>query len=164
MRTNVDLVKIGEKDKESFRQLMSEYLRELSTYTDDLKPNQDGLYEYDGFDLLLEKDALTPFFIQDNDQVVGFVILSSNEYVQEGINYCVQELYIKPEFRKNQIAKTAVNKLFMRFKGKYQVVQLIDNQLAIQFWRHVFLNLKIDYLESLKEVDGCKCYVQTFVV
>ena len=53
---------------------MNLYLHDLSEFVSDLKINEDGKFEYEGFELYFSSEDLRPFFIIYQGEMVGFIL------------------------------------------------------------------------------------------
>ena len=127
----IDLVLIDIKEKENLRQLIKEYEREL------LKIDEPEEYKY--LNSYWEKENRFPYFIKINNEIVGFVLVNGHTLVnKDGKN--IAEFYIKKEFRKNGVGKTAAIKVFDKFLGNWEVREIEENLNARTFWIKVIDN------------------------
>lgn len=160
----VKLERITVDSKEKFENLMSIYLHDLSEFADDLKVNEKGKFEYEGLDFYFKSEDLNPFFITYQDEVAGFVLLNTGKYVPKDVNYIIHELFLLKGYRKQGVGSAAIKSMLELYKGKYKVVQLSKNKLAVDFWTGFFDKQGIQYIES-KEIDhDIECNVQMFEV
>ncbi|WP_342551277.1 GNAT family N-acetyltransferase [Paenibacillus sp. FSL R7-0652] len=150
--------------REILSNLAALYLHDLSAYTRELEPNDQGLFEYEGLHLYEEDERLHAFLIMHDSRIAGFVLLNEPPYTSEDVNYCVNELFILNPFRNKGIGQAAVRLVFEQFPGKYLVFQLAENQRAISFWRKVYEKYSIHHTEVEELYDGDLCVFQRFAI
>lgn len=162
LEENIKLVNINKEKETILKNLVSLYLHDLSEFADDLKVNEEGKYEYDGFDYYFMSEDLKPFLIYFNDEIAGFLLLNSGKYTPADAEYCVNELFILKSFRGRGIATIAIKKILEKYNGKYKVEQFQDNKIAINFWKRFYRNQNIVYEEKNEVIDGFNCCYQLF--
>lgn len=124
----VDLVLIDNSKKETLRDLIKEYEREL------LNVKEPEEYKY--LDSYWGKENRFPYFIYVDNKLAGFVLINDyNLVINEGKN--IAEFYIKKEFRKNGVGKLSAIKVFDMFRGKWEIRELKNNIDGQNFWRKV---------------------------
>jgi len=125
---SVELVLVKKKEKEVLKKLIEEYEREL------LKTEDPEEYKY--LDSYWEKENRFPYFIKVDEKIAGFVLINDYNLINKnGKN--IAEFYVKKEFRKNGIGKTAAIKVFDLFKGNWEIRELKENIDGQKFWRKV---------------------------
>lgn len=163
-KDEVKIVQINIEDINILENLMALYLHDLSEYADDLKVNGVGKFVYEGLEFYFKTEELKPFFIYAQDEIAGFILLNSGRYVPMIIDYSVHEFFILKSFRKKGIGSMAIKRIFDMYKGKYKIVQLAKNELAISFWRNLYKTSNISYSEMQEKSDGLHCVMQIFDV
>jgi len=158
----INLEQVTLKKKTKLESLMNLYLHDLSEFASDLKINEDGKFKYDGFELYFTSEDLKPFFITYHDEMVGFVLLNTGKYVPSDIDYTIHEVFLLRGFRKKGIGTVAIKKLFELYKGKYNIVQLGNNKIAIDFWKNFYKIEGLKYTETKEIVDNFECCTQIF--
>lgn len=164
LNESVKLISVNSETKHILENLMSLYLHDLSEFADDLKIDVNGKFQYDGLELYITKDELKPYFIYLEDNIVGFVLVNKGKYASKGIDFLVHEFFILKSFRRKGIGAIAIKKLINDNKGKYEVMQLVNNKTAINFWNKFYINTEIEYKETMEMYDGFEVYSQTFSV
>lgn len=142
--------------------LMALYLHDLSEFSLDLKVNEAGKFVYDGLEFYFSTKELKPFFVYFEDEIAGFILLNSGRYVPMIIDYSVHEFFILKSFRKKGIGAIAIKQIFDMYKGKYKIVQLKNNKLAIDFWTNLYKKQGIEYNMFEEKSDGIECMMQIF--
>ncbi|WBW97296.1 GNAT family N-acetyltransferase [Oceanirhabdus sp. W0125-5] len=160
----VELIPVILESKSKLENLMSYYLHDLSEFADDLKISEDGKFKYDGMDLYFSQEDLKPFFIKYDDEYIGFILLNSGKYVPKNIDYMINEFFILKGYRRKGIGSTSIKKLLDSFKGIYLVEQLVDNKLAVNFWKGFYHANQIEFKEKSIVDDGFECIMQRFEV
>lgn len=162
---NYDDIKLAEVEIEKMHileNLMVLYLHDLSEFSEDLKVNDDGKFVYDGLEFYFRTEELKPFFIYYRDEIAGFILLNSGQYVPMAIDYSVHEFFILKSFRKKGIGSIVIKKIFDAYKGKYKIVQLKNNKPAIAFWTNLYKKQGIQYSMLEEKSDGIECMMQIF--
>ncbi len=164
IENRIKLVPITYESENIFKNLMTLYLHDLSEYTNDLKINDVGLFEYEGIEFYFKEEDLKPFFIYYEENIAGFVLLNSGKFTPKNAEFCIHEFFILKSYRKKGIGTEAINKLLEKYKGKYIVAQLAENKPAISFWHNYYTNNNINYIENERVIDDVQCITQIFEV
>ena len=158
------LVFVNKVNYPVFRQFIHYYLNEIYDYTDGLHMDEFGNYEYEGIEQYLSNQSLKAFLILDEGKYLGFVMLNTGRYVPIGYDYSIHELYVAKPYRKQGVARKALEEIFTYYKGKYLVMQLEQNINAIRFWRHYYEQTEISIVEKRTQIDGIWVLMQTFLI
>ncbi|SET24042.1 GNAT family N-acetyltransferase [Paenibacillus sp. NFR01] len=152
------------KRREILHNLIPLYLHDLSAYTPELQPNNQGRYEYDGLHLYEQDERLHACLIYHAEQIAGFVLVNEPPYTEKDVDYCVNELFVLNGFRKKGVAQAAIRQVFDQYPGKYLVFQLAGNARAVSFWRKVYERNNIAFSEVEEIYDGDLCVFQRFTL
>lgn len=165
---NVQITRIDNSQKDLFLNLYNLYLYDLSEFSgEDLL--EEGKFDPTNTYLYLERAELHPFFILDEGKVIGFVLVCSPPYVDNDVDFTVQELFLVKKYRGQGLAAQAVDLVFAQFQGRFKVEQLAINQSAVSFWKKYYEQHHIEYVESeysieIKSVSGRhRILSQTFI-
>lgn len=83
-------------------------------------------------------DSSYPLVILKNDRPVGFAVVSKPTPLQRGqIDFRMAEFFIMAAQRRLGIGREAVQLIFRRFAGRWEVTEIQSNRAAIAFWRTV---------------------------
>jgi predicted acetyltransferase len=149
---NVQITRIDNSQKELFLNLYNLYLYDLSEFSgEDLL--EEGKYDPTNTYLYLERSELHPFFIHYEGKVIGFVLVCSPPYVDEDVDFTIQELFLVKKFRGQGLAAQAVDLVFAQFQGRFRVEQLANNQSAVSFWKKYYEQHHIEYVESEYSIE-----------
>lgn len=155
------LVKATLKDKMLLKNLYSFYLHDLSPYSRSLKPNAEGVFEFDAFEKIWERDGITPYLLKQGNEVIGFTLLLEPPFTKK-IDYCINDLFIYHQYRGKGFAEEAIKTIFQEKRGSYYVNQLKNNKRAVGFWKKLYEKYHIAYEETLEIEDGEEVIYQTF--
>ncbi|GED16965.1 GNAT family N-acetyltransferase [Aneurinibacillus migulanus] len=158
---SVELVKIQLKEKNILDNLIHLYLHDLSTYTNQLSINDQGVFIYENLECFFVESNLTPFFIMLENQIIGFILFVKT-IKNNKLEYCINDLFLLNRYRGRGLGKEAVKQLLSSFPGSYYVLQLEQNQPAIQFWKAFYRKYNLLYTEKVIVEDGETCIAQTF--
>ncbi|GAM14575.1 GNAT family N-acetyltransferase [Mesobacillus selenatarsenatis] len=159
----VTLEKIRPDKKEVLRNLYSLYLHDLSAYTDGLQISKDGSFEFDSFSLIWEKEGITPYFIKVDEKLAGFVLILEAPFTKK-VDKVINDFFVLNAFRGKGVSKAAVSEIFAHNKGRYYISQLVKNETAVHFWKNIYKQMEIDFVEQPEVQDGEEVVYQTFTV
>ncbi|WP_341280824.1 GNAT family N-acetyltransferase [Paenibacillus sp. FSL H8-0537] len=144
---------------------MALFLHDLSEYADDIKIDDTGMHRFDVLDLFFEKDGLTPFFIQADGELIGFILIQSGAYTNpEHADYVLNSFFMLKRYRGKGMGTAAALAFFEGYPGRYCCGQLKRNVPAIKFWKKVYAARKVEYYELEREEDGQPVVEQYFKV
>jgi len=113
----------------------------MITYFAEIDPShidQNGQLNYPYLDDYWQAISRRPFFIELENQIVGFVLVNDFTVVtQFGANQSIAEFYIQPAYRRQGIGKVAAFQLFETFRDRWEVRQAVSNLKAQKFWRTI---------------------------
>ncbi len=161
---SVLLKPVSGDEKHILRNLYSLYLHDLSAYTEGLDISEDGSFEFDAFDMIWEREGLTPYFIKNHEAIAGFLLLLERPFLKNEYDLCINDIFILKKFRRKGIALSVLMELFTQKKGKYFLLELAENIPAVTFWRKSLKELEIEFKEESKDIDGDECFVQAFQI
>jgi len=117
-------------------------------YLDDLAPLNTGIFPVLGEVGHREPDQLTRWF--SDSSAVPLVIVKSNRPVgfamvarggptpgQPPVDYRMAEFFIARSQRRLGIGRSAVQLIFNRFAGRWEITEYLRNPGAVSFWRRV---------------------------
>lgn len=158
---DITLEKIGPDKKTVLRNLYSLYLHDLSAFADGLMVSEDGSYEFDSFDLIWEKEGLSPYLIMAEGKLAGFYLLLEAPLTKK-VDKVINDFFILNPYRGKGVASAAASLIFQEHKGSYYISQLTRNEPAVRFWTKLYQQFAIDYEEIAEEQDGEQVVYQTF--
>lgn len=133
MPSTVEVVEVGERDKEVLANLMQLYLYDSSEYNDgEIEANgrlDPGRY----FDAYWTEPERHPFFLRIDGRPVGFALVREFEPGKHSI----AEFFVARKHRRSGVGKSAAFMLFDRFQGEWHVAQEEGNLPAQRFWRSI---------------------------
>lgn len=160
----VSLNPVSKYEKHILHNLYSLYLHDLSEFTDGLDISTNGSFEFDSFELIWEREGLTPYFFKKDMEIVGFLLLLERPFLTKDYDYSINDIFMLKKFRRKGIALSLLEELFKQKKGRYFVVELAKNGPAVLFWRNIYRELNIVFEETKKIDDNEECLVQSFQI
>jgi predicted acetyltransferase len=117
-------------------------------YLDDLAPLNTGMFPALGEVGHREPDQIArwfgdgsayPLVIVHGSEPVGFAMVARNVGVRrpDMAEYRMAEFFIGREHRRLGIGRSAVQLIFSRFAGTWEVMEYVRNPGAVSFWRQV---------------------------
>ena len=112
-----------------FDNLMQLYLHNISlSFPMDFDSNT-GMYKYDNIEKYFENDNNKAFFILKENEIAGFMLI---DLLNE--KNIVQEMFILNNYKRKGVGKIAIDILFNKFKGNWEIRSLPCADIAEKFW------------------------------
>lgn len=157
--------RIESEQKHVLENLMTLFLHDLSEYADDILIDSDGLHRFDVLDWFFEKEGLTPYFIESEGAILGFILIQSGAYTNpEHADYVLNSYFILKRYRRQGVGSAAAAEFFKQYPGRYCVGQLKKNVPAVRFWKRVYERNHLEFREREREEDGHSLLEQFFSV
>lgn len=139
---NIKINKIELTEIEKLKKMMQLYLHDLSIYFPIDFNSEKCEYEYDlsGY---FEKN--TAYFIKEENNVLGFVLVDINDYN----NFELSEIFVLNNYKGKSIGAEAVRQIFGLYKGQWTVKAVPNSIGAENFWKKVVKNYTNDNYEIL---------------
>jgi len=160
---SIDLIPIKEEKRNLLEAMMLQYFKEIDI---DKVIVRDGkeLIEYPYLSSYWTDEKRMPFFIIWDQKLAGFALI--NDWAVHRIfdaDLSVAEFYVAPSFRRKGIAQKAVQHLFRRLTGKWEVRQSATNLSAVNFWRNTInAHTKGNFQEVINTEEGATEIIQLF--
>lgn len=87
----------------------------------------------------LDEEEDYPLILVDGGARVGAALVNQapSPHVSPGIQFRMSEFFVLRGYRGRGLGRRAVFALFDRFRGAWEVSELLRNEPAIRFWRRV---------------------------
>jgi len=150
----IEVTAVKHEEKEILLNLMEKYEYELSQYFHYNEVNELGLYDLGNFDYVdsfYHKNAKRwVFFIKVDGKLAGFAMIHSDNFYLESrkADFIMADFFVMYKYRGMGVGKFAVNYLFDKFKGLWQLTVCNRNTNAVLFW----LKVIGDYTEGKFEL------------
>ena len=132
---NFEIVEANVKDKDKLFRLLQFALYDGSQYINN-EINQDCIFEYKWFDKYFSDSKRNAYFIKNNEEYLGMVLVNENlKFNKTG--KCIAEFLILPKYRRNHIGKKVAYDIFEMFKGDWEVQPMENNPIAYSFWKNI---------------------------
>lgn len=152
--TDMEMVKVGARQKTALWNMLQKYLYEMTKYYDDAMA-PDGNFPYRYFAAYFAGEpGREAFFFRSGQKVVGFAMINTHSFNGAAVDHCLAEFTIFPAFRHQGMASAAVKELFSARPGKWQLKYSAENETGMRFWQKVLSPChpqeeKLDGAESL---------------
>lgn len=136
---SVNLRPARETDRTLIQNLFNLYQNDLSAYCDGFEYLDENGY----FDVTASKDVLPygdgvyPYIITENGKNVGFVLYTKAPFAPDGVDNCLEELYLIRPARKRGIAHEVISSIFKDNPGSWCLSVYPKNAPALHFWKSV---------------------------
>ena len=130
---NLEIKKVGLKEREKLEKLLQLYLHDLSLYFPISFNSDECKYEYD-LNKYFENDYA--FFIELDHNILGFILVDYNK----NNNYEISEMFVLNNYKGHKIGEQAVTKIFDMYKGNWTIKAVPSSPVAESFWKKVVDN------------------------
>lgn len=154
---NIEIVKVFKENKNILWNLLQFALYDGSFYVDN-QINDKGIFEYKWFENYFTDDNRSAYFIKQDNNILGFVMINANLKVTHDCNaQTIAEFLVLPQYRKKHIGKTVAYKIFDTFSGEWEIQPMGNNIGAYQFWEKIIKeyskdNYKIHTLDNMENI------------
>lgn len=132
---NYEIVSATVEEKDKLYRLLQYALYDGSQYVDN-EISEDCIFEYDWFDNYFNDSDRHAYFIKNNNDYLGMVLVNENHiFNKEGKS--VAEFLILPKYRRHHIGKKVAYDIFGMFKGDWEVQPMENNPIAYAFWKNI---------------------------
>ena len=145
----IRLIAVKKEDKDLLFNINQKYLYEMTLYYPD-KMDEMGNLHYGFFEEYFVDENRKAFFIYNDALLVGFAMMHPYSVIGGNPDYTLAEFCIFPSYRRKGFAVNAVNILFDRFKGKWEIKYNNKNLGAKKLWTMITspYNPKVCYLNE----------------
>ena len=136
------------------------YIHDLSAFTD-FDVEDDGTFRAPpSFAAYWENADRHPFLLRADGKIAGFALI--RQLRPDPLTFDMGEFFVLRRCRRSGVGRTAACALFDRFKGRWEVRELIDNLPAQGFWRRIIA----DYTDGdfAETKDYFERYKREFIV
>ncbi len=127
---------VTKEEKELFWNINQKYLYEMTKFYPD-EIDDKGNYHYGHFDEYFFEPNRKAFFIQNDDIVIGFVMLNNYSYLNQKVDYVIGEFTIFPSYRRKHYALDVINLIFNAYQGIWEIKYNEKNLPAKKLWNKV---------------------------
>lgn len=129
----IALKQIELADKSKFWNIFQKYLYELTNYYD-MDMDASGNYPYKYFDSYFEDPERAAVFLCDDGVLVGFAMINAYSFLGDPIDHAIAEFTIFPQYRKRHLGAKAVQEIFARYHGRWEIKYSNQNKAAQALW------------------------------
>ena len=129
----IALKKIELPDKSRFWNIFQKYLYEMTNYYD-MDMDALGNFPYKYFGSYFEDSEREAVFIYDDGVLVGFAMINDYSCLGSRIDYAMGEFTIFPQYRRKRLGMKAVQEIFARHRGRWEIKYSNRNKAAEALW------------------------------
>ncbi|WP_172250930.1 GNAT family N-acetyltransferase [Saccharibacillus deserti] len=134
----VELELVPEPRRAVIENLLQFYLYDFTRYLDIAADENGRLPDYpDLDDFWAYPQRKFPFLIRADGEPAGLALVERTDDEGSRPSYYMVEFFVLQKFRRRGVGRVAAAMLFDRFKGRWKVTQLKNNEPAQQFWRRI---------------------------
>ena len=124
------------------------YMNDLANFRNSVV-RADGRYRDDRLRTYLAYEEHWPFLIRSKGEIVGFALVRKSK---PG-TYVIGEFFIKSEYRRSGLGRSAVAELLSKFAGNWEIPFQNENSKAAAFWRRTIPALGYETNETNSLTD-----------
>lgn len=159
----LEIVEAGKKLKPVVQNLGLYYLYDFTELLDIRCPDS-GLFRTSHWDKYWAEAGRWAFLVKIDGQPAGFVLVST-EGTQPGTEFSIDDFFITRKFRRRGFGQRVAFSILDRFRGRWEIREVVQNGPAIAFWRKVIRRYTDGRYSELPEPvrhGQWLCLVQTF--
>jgi len=132
---NVEIIEAGPELKSVVCNLGRYYIHDFTEFIG-FRCSETGLYRADCWDKYWQQPGHCAFLVKVDGELAGFVLIE-NQGVLPQTQWSIGEFFIMRKFRRRGIGRQVAFSMFDRFRGRWEVRQVVQNAPATAFWRKV---------------------------
>lgn len=127
------------RDRRALERLYPLYLHDLSEFTDYYRLDAEGRWQPSHIDDWLSRDTSTSIVLRVGDVAAGFAWVAEQPfpYMDSDRDYRLAEFFVAKPFRRDGHGTRFAHDVISRFKGAWHLEVLLENEIALAFWRRV---------------------------
>lgn len=151
----VNLKQITIEEKTKAYNLNQKYLYEMTNYYDN-EFDSNGNIDYGYFDLYFTDSSRIPYFIYNDNTLVGFIFLNKYSHLGMDLTWGIAEATIFPMYRRNHYMADAVKIITDKYPGLYEVKYNMKNLKAKALWEGISSN----YPNTHHQISECEMVIR----
>ncbi len=151
----MQIKKVDYDEKHILRNLLELYFYDLSEFDNELITrdlNEAGLYGYRYLDHYWTGENRHPYFLKVDNQLAGFLLYRKLD--EPPFENTASEFFVMRKYRNAGAATFMANWMFEKYKGKWVVDCLLNNEPAVKFWRRVISRNNGENIEEIIDRDA----------
>ena len=116
--------------------LLEKYNYEFSQY-DKMPFNQDGLYNYTYLDSYFTSSNRFAYFIFADKHLAGFAMVNNRAECDRRVDWSIAEFFVAYPYRQQGAGSKAMEKLFEKHKGFWNIKYHPKNTVSKSFWTKI---------------------------
>ena len=133
---NIQLYLVPIEEKAELSGLVNEYLK-VHCEHQEIRTKPESVEDYIYFPEYWREVGRFPYFIKCEDEVAGFVLVRT-VFEEPGDFYQVSDYYVKPKYQGTGLAWEAINLLWQKYPGRWELQVIRNNTRANSFWLKCF--------------------------
>jgi ribosomal-protein-alanine N-acetyltransferase len=111
----------------------------------------DGLYECLDLKKYWDDENGFPMLVRYRDELCGFVIIDKNGS-EASIDFNMAQFFILARFSGQGVGRHVAFECFKQFRGTWEVMVMLQNQSAYQFWKRIISEYTQNQFEEYRRV------------
>ena len=162
------LLPAASSDRQRLENLLEKYNYEFSQY-DKTHFDADGLFGYEWLPTYFEgRDDCAAYLIYAEESLAGFALINRIAECDRPLDWAVAEFFVAYPFRRNGVGSAAMEQVFARHSGRWQIKYHSRNLPSAAFWNGIARHYAAGSVETLcgaeDYADGTPATVLCFSV
>ena len=162
------LLPAASSDRQRLENLLEKYIYEFSQY-DKTHFDADGLFGYEWLPTYFEgRDDRAAYLIYAEGSLAGFALINRIAECDRPLDWAVAEFFVAYPFRRNGVGSAAMEQVFARHSGRWQIKYHSKNLPSAAFWNGIARHYAAGSVETLfgaeDYADGTPATVLCFSV
>lgn len=162
------LLPAASSDRQRLKNLLEKYNYEFSQY-DKTHFDADGLFGYEWLPTYFEgRDDRAAYLIYAEESLAGFALINRIAECDRPLDWAVAEFFVAYPFRRNGVGSAAMEQVFARHSGRWQIKYHSKNLPSAAFWNGIVRHYAAGSVETLfgaeDYADGTPATVLCFSV
>lgn len=162
------LLPAASSDRQRLENLLEKYNYEFSQY-DKTHFDADGLFGYEWLPTYFEsRDDRAAYLIYAEESLAGFALINRIAECDRPLDWAVAEFFVAYPFRRNGVGSAAMEQVFVRHSGRWQIKYHSKNLPSAAFWNGIARHYAVGSVETLcgaeDYADGTPATVLCFSV
>lgn len=121
------------EERQTLWNVFQKFLYEMTNYYDN-DMDSEGNYPYPYFDRYFDEEGREALFLLNDGELAGFAMLNPYSYLGENPDHVLAEFTVFPVFRRRRLGLAAVEMIFSRYPGRWEVKYNEKNTAARALW------------------------------
>lgn len=147
------LIPAASSDRTRLENLLEKYNYEFSQY-DKTRFDADGLFGYEWLPTYFEgNDDRAAYLIYADENLAGFALINRIAECGRPLDWAIAEFFVAYPFRRSGVGSAAMEQIFARHSGRWQIKYHSKNLPSVAFWNGIARRYADGPVETLRGTE-----------